>query len=626
MNPIEVDRRRLAAAAAPAAGLLAVSGLVLHLDFEVLRSVADGLAPDGQAASFDRDLHAELRRWARLAAAFAAAAGAGKLLESSGLGAGRCRLAVVTAGLCLFAAGLLSPLVNGGAIPISDRYEYVAMARTMACDGTLPNPRREPGTAVWLAAASGGAICTVAPGCIDDDDGCSPASGRMRRRIQAATMLVKIATVAAVFLAASWLGTGRLLSLGAGLLCLMLLTRDTGSVLAGFLLLLHAAGAAIWWRGPFPGRGSRLLAGVVSGLALGALVLTKAVFQYWLACFTLIVPIALWRAGAGKGKRGPTAAAAAMLAAAWCLPAPWIAVTAARTGQVSVSERRGEVLAIRAEFGRMTWAEVRGAFAYFLPDTGSARHPRHGHAVPGGAGAVRAWLMNRLEPELHGYDSRYRHNGYSAYTAAPEPHGYARFDMDNPDGFLYRAARSFRGDVHHRMDRIDPRWRGRAWRRMEEGAWMHRDVDETILERAALELMREDWLKHAVLTLAFLERGAAVWGDVPRRQVYAGPLHAVLRAAAVTLAYCFLPALGVVLVLAWRRRDPALACLGLPAAYVFAVHAAATHFLPRYGFPLVPLLSVVLAVAAASALRPPRRRARTRSGTIGTIGGRREGT
>ena len=281
MNPIRVERRRLAAAAASAAGLLAVSGLVLlHLDFEVLRSVADGLAPDGQAASFDRDLHAELRRWAWLAAAFAGAAGAGKLLESSGLGAGRCRLAVVTAGLCLFAAGLLSPLVDEGAIPLTDSLEYVAMAQTMACDGALPIPRREPGAAVWLAAAAGGTICTVAPTCVDDGGaGCPPASGRMRRRIQAATMLVKIATVAAVFLAASWLGMGRLPSLGAGLLCLMLLTRDTGSVLAGFLLLLHAAGAAIWWRGPFPGRGSRLLVGVVSGLALGALVLTKAVFQ-----------------------------------------------------------------------------------------------------------------------------------------------------------------------------------------------------------------------------------------------------------------------------------------------------------------------------------------------------------
>ena len=601
MNPIKVDRRRLAAAAAYAAGLLAVSGLVLlHLDSEVLRSVADGLAPDGQAASFD-DLLPELRRWAWLAAAFAAAAGAGKLLESSGLGAGRCRLAVVTAGLCLFAAGLLYPLVDEGAIPLSDSGAYASMAQAMACNFDLPSSRREPGTAVWLAAASGGAICTVARDCIRrDDDGCSPASGRMRRRIQAATMLVKIATVAAVFLAAAWLGTGRPLSLGAGLLCLMLLTRETGSVLAGFLLLLHAAGAAIWWRGPFPGRGARLLVGVVSGLALGALVLTKAVFQYWLACFTLIVPIALWRAGAGKGKRGPTAAAAAMLVAAWCLPAPWIAVTAARTGQVSVSERRGELLAIRAEYGRMTWAEVRGAFAYFLPDTGSARNSRHGHADPGGAGAVRAWAMNRL---------------------APEPHGYARFDRDNPDGFYYRAARSVRGDVHRRMDRIDPRWRDTVT----EGGWTIPDIDEAILERAALELMREDWLKHAVLTLAFLERGAAVWGDVPRRKVYAGPLHAVLRAAAVPLAYCFLPALGVVLVLAWRRRDPALACLGLPAAYVFAVHAAATHFLPRYAFPLVPLLSVVLAVAV-SALRPPRRRARTRSGTIGTTDGGADGS
>ena len=510
-----------------------------------------------------------------------------------GMTSPRKRSLLLAAAAVLFGAcgvAMSWPLVDGEGLRSSDSSQYERIAFNLVRHGEFhdsrrppqkraaglrPYTRRTPGYPAYLAAvfATFPEIGGIGHACISDPE-CA-AAVPVRRRVQQATAVVVGLTVAATFLAA-WVLTGsRAASAAAGLLCLLLLPRDIPSLLSGFLLLGHAVLAAETWRRP------RLVTGVASGIALGLLALTKAVFQYWLAGVVIVWLAAAWR-DAGRG-RASAPAFAALLVAAWSLTLPWMVRNAVQAGEFGISGRDGEVLAIRAEYGRMTWAELRGAFAYYLP-------------VPSAADGLRRAAMRWLEPEIF---------------------GYARFDQGNPEGF-YRRARRNEGDVAARANAIDPEWRaGQAAR-------------DAALTRASLELMREDWLKHAALTLVFAERGSEFFSGAicdsaadflgARWEWQSGWLaHRVCAPAG--LSYLFLPALGWLLVLAWKRRDAATAFLLLPAACSFGFHALATEFTPRYSFPLIPVLALAFALAAREVRRPSTAGGR-RSRTDGATGPR----
>ena len=262
-------------------------------------------------------------------------------------------------------------------------------------------------------------------------------------------------------------------------------------------------------------------------------------------------------------RRALAPACAALLIAASGLTLPWMLRNAVQTGHFGISGRDGEVLAIRAEYGRMTWSEVGGAFAYYLPDLSSA-------------GAARRLALRWFEPETF---------------------GYSRFDRDNPDGF-YERAKLYTGDVAARAYLIDPRWR--------VSNQVRRDA---ALKQAAADLIRADWLKHAVLTLAFAERGGTFKGNcrattalfADRFGTLLGWPAALTCRVASASTLLFIPFTVVLLVVAWKRRDVALALLLSPVVYAFGIHAAATHFHPRYSLPLVPTLAVVFAVTSRHA-------------------------
>ena len=110
----------------------------------------------------------------------------------------------------------------------------------------------------------------------------------------------------------------------------------------------------------------------------------------------------------------------------------------------------------------MTWSELRGAFAYFLPPQLPAlREP-----------AMR-WL-------------------------APDTYGYARFDRDATEGF-YRRVGDRTGEVTGRADRLDPRWRTADVARQDD-----------VMRSAATDVYLETWPKQIVLTAVFAHRGT--WG------------------------------------------------------------------------------------------------------------------
>ena len=122
-----------------------------------------------------------------------------------------------------------------------------------------------------------------------------------------------------------------------------------------------------------------------------------------------------------------------------------------------------------------------------------------------------------------------------------------------------------------------------------------------------MDLIREDWPKHVVLTLAFAARGATGLVSqgcalLPRQ--HDGVVGGVSRYgcfAAKGIGVLTLPGLAVASVLWWRRREFMPAFLLLPLVFAFGMHAAATHFITRYSRPLIPLV-----VVAAATGRPRR--------------------
>ena len=470
--------------------------------------------------------------------------------------------------LAVFTLVLLGPEADGEIMRSSDRDQYEQIAFNMVrygeyhvssrlAEGPHPHPyfRREPGYPLYLASvfALSPEFRSLTQSCVSDAR--CEAAAPVRRRVQRLTSFLAAITVASTFLMThAWTGSWPI-SIASGVFYLILLPlTDISGVLAASLLFVHAVLAAKAWRKP------RLVTGAVSGTALGLLVLTKAVFQYWLVGVALIWAVGLW--WDGSRRRSLLPACVALLVSASALTLPWMMRNAVQVGHFGISGRGGELLSIRAEYGRMTWSEVRGAFAFYLPTRNETLRQ-----------AVRRWL----EPEVF---------------------GYARFDRDNPAGF-YRRAKTRTGEVAARADLLEPGWRQRV---TEHGVGR-----DEVRARASAELFREDWLKQAVLTLVFLERGTffetryydrsyGAADDTYRRFMWA-PMT-LMQSLAKQLRYLLLPALGLMLVTAWRRRSFEMGFLLLPVLYVLSIHAVATHYLPRYSYPAVPLLVLVFSIAA----------------------------
>ncbi len=136
-------------------------------------------------------------------------------------------------------------------------------------------------------------------------------------------------------------------------------------VLAGLLVFLHGASLLL-----FITRGRKTWA-VVCGLSLGAIVLTKAIFLYWMLMLCLaIVGAAFLSWGRQPGRR----AAVAMLIVIAVLPVgSWMTRNHVEIGSFSVSSGRDyQVLGVRAEYDAMRREEYFPGFVYFVPVYGWA--------------------------------------------------------------------------------------------------------------------------------------------------------------------------------------------------------------------------------------------------------------
>jgi len=410
-------------------------------------------------------------------------------------------------------------------------------------EGDNPQPQptlhREPLYPLLLAAVlrTFADMDELTHACLIADDACAPQR-LLLNRVSIAFMiaLVWVFTAAAYTITRRWWLTWSLLLLF--LVDFFLYTITMTELPAALLLTLHSLAlyrAVIAWQA---GR-SPGRAAAVSGLSLGALILVKTIFQYWaLLLAAALILLVLWRWNRDRAQWWTLWRSLALFTGGvLLLVTPWLVRNAVQLGELKIAGRDAIVLSVRLEHSFLTAAEYRASFAYFASPV----------------------LRRHLLPLFDEAD-------------------YRRLDRNNTDSFHYMG-RNRTGSVAQRVDDMG-------------GA----------RSAATLAIIRERWPQHAALALTFGWRGAFVDGLYGATQAHpATPpgLRPVLLEIAGIVGLTFVPALlGVAGYALWRRRWALLAFL-LPAMYSFAIHAAITHYIPRYSAPLVPVFLIALGVVAA---------------------------
>jgi len=494
----------------------------------------------------------------------------------------RSRILVAAGLLIAFVLGLALqlPAANGDQFRVSDRRKYPMIAYNLVVHGVYdakrgyggrlergeappPYVMRSPGYPFFLAAVFSMSphFDGVTPRCLVTDR--CPEATALRRDVQRASAVVAALLVPATALVVGTMFGGWPAATVASVLMLFSVPDNDQSRLAALFLLGHAAFGMLAYRAV--GR-RRIALAAASGGLLAALILTRTVFQYWVFAMFVFGCAQLVMERRRRGDMGALATGTIVLAAV-LLVLPWIARNYAAGGGFSVSGRRGYVLAIRAEYSQITWPELVGGLAYYLP------------LRPKTMKELRDSAMRAVEPDLHGYE---------------------RFNRLNQDGF-YRRAKRRKGVVAARA-RSDPDWKK---------GWTGIDAANS---RAARDIIFENWTKHVALSFMFGLRGSFV--EPPEfnltRKAYGNPIADVIRrltGLAEWTAILHVPAMIASFGILGVRRDWPLLYFFLPTLFSFAIHAGMTHYIPRYSGPVTPVWIVGLVFAGGELLRVVRRRA-----------------
>ena len=352
-----------------------------------------------------------------------------------------------------------------------------------------------------------------------------------------------------------------------------MLTAQSASLLEGadsFLTEVHAATlmvavAAFSWAAA---TARRPLYAALLGLALAALVLTKVIFVY------LWIPIALMFVAADWLRRRvdwTTAALVGVLFTVQVIPVGgWMARNYVTSGDFSIVEARsGAVLGYRQVFNAMRHDEWAAGFRLFLPLT-------------------RANLQSAGIPE----------------------ESFERFDRDGEFGFRQTRRRY---NVRRRTEILtNPEHVGL------DDLGQRRLVEDTLADEAIASLLA-DPVQHLKVSLLLAWRGVfaeqglgfpsdprrladiAGWNAWPRWRSLNGPVGATLVNLTGFLALIVVP-----LWLWFGRGQFETILVFLPALYAHGTYTLASHFIPRYAEPQIPLrvtATMVLLYLAWTSLR-----------------------
>jgi hypothetical protein len=310
-------------------------------------------------------------------------------------------------------------------------------------------------------------------------------------------------------------------------------------LLAALLLLSHSLGLYL-------GRGGTKWApwwNVISGVSLGLLVLSKAIFQYWLvllmcaALFELMLMV--WRKShAGRTRIGLVI----VVCSAGLIAGAWATRNYVQVGHFAISERAGNILLLRTMFGEMTAQEYRAALCSWGPDQLDSITDRLCKDVP--------------------------REAFARINGGP-----------GMEGSFKHSRNAMLGDY----DRL-------------EGP---RGSEEKGKIRDGIGGYLSNWPKQVLLTPLFAYRGAWMDSrplamDVDHENSWPGRVVVVTKRFVDTLSFLMVPGFIVLIVLSLARRNVQLLWFCLPTLYGIAIHAAATHFIPRYGVPGIPVYALSL--------------------------------
>lgn len=302
---------------------------------------------------------------------------------------------------------------------------------------------------------------------------------------------------------------------------------------------LLVSGSTLLARGLSEPRTGRSLA---AGVVFGALALVKASFLYVFA--GLVASVLL--AGAIAARRGHhwrIARNGLVLTVCFvAVVAPWMLRNHLQFGTYSIAERGGVVLLIRAVKDQMTAEEYRGAFYVWAPY------------------GIRPAVGRLLGFQLRDLDRGGRLQRLNRYPSA---------DFHTDDVAAERAGRPDLAISYYRKARAQ-----RVQLNREIGAALGSlEVDRRLQERALDLIARHPW-RHLAVTVPVLWRGAFVT----------------------------FPVLVLGLAVAWRRRDLRLVTFLWPAMGLVLFYGLLSHFIPRYGVPVVPVAIVIVLSVAAGVL------------------------
>lgn len=207
---------------------------------------------------------------------------------------------------------------------------------------------------------------------------------------------------------------------------------------------------------------------------------------------------------------------------------PWMVRNLVQLDSFSIADRGGQVLYLRAVKNLMTAEEYRGTFYAY---------------APAGVKEVIGVLLGYSRKDLAAGGRLQRLNRRVGSIETDET------SAEKSNLSFYIQAR-----IHHLL--LLKKYAGQP------DPSSLADAEEM---SKAIAIIRQHPWRHAALTLAFLWRGA--------------PYAAFIFA---TFAFVYI----------WRRRDEAMLWYILPSIGILAFYASLTHFLPRYGDPIVPIAAI----------------------------------
>jgi hypothetical protein len=277
------------------------------------------------------------------------------------------------------------------------------------------------------------------------------------------------------------------------------------------------------------------------GLILGVLVLSRAIFMYFLVFALAFLTFAVARGifSVRKFLIGITV----FLLSYYVIVGPYVIRSFVHFGEPVVSGRGGIVLLIRANKDKMNFTEFLGSFIVWTPGEGS-------HAIG---------------KKLFGED--YLQEGGKL----------ERISRVRDTQSFYRQARRERSELV----------KARGLQREDIA------INDELKERALRQILSNP-VKHLVVTLPIAWRGLFVENGFSIRVPF---LQFVLDSV-IIISLLYFSSLFYVGFLSLKRKDWKMLAFVMPALFMYGMHSLLSHNLARFNDPLIPILVVTLLVSA----------------------------